>query len=336
MLLGLFYLMAVYMHYYCLMAAFWSGAVLLGTLWARRNPAWRALAATGVLVMLLFLPWTFILILQARMVRQDYWIPPASGSLLLSCYAQPVGGFFVRYPCTYALIGIFGGLTIASIWQWCASPKSQTAFPLVLSLWVFNATLLSAAVVSHVFKPILYPRYVMCVAPLLAIPPMLGLERLRRGWLQATALAGALFCGGYIVVAESNFSFGPYQQALQRLARAHPEVRKVLHLTEITANPFAEYGRGGSWNQAYLRNARSSWYSNMAALDELRTIRDLNDWVKPGEPFCLVVFENLPLNRENVDLVLSQCRTTATEEVADEKPYSGVKLKLYVLMRNVR
>ena len=71
----------------------------------------------------------------------------------------------------------------------------------------------------------------------------------------------------------------------------------------------------------------------MDALDNFPPIRELDNWVKPGETFCLVVFENLPLNRENVDLVLSQCRTTAVEEVADEKPYSGVKLKLYVLAK---
>ncbi len=333
-LLGLFCLMAAYTHYYCLFAAFWSVMALLVWFWTKRNPAWRSVAAMGVLVLLLFLPWMFTLFSQARMVRQDFWVPPASWSMLLACYTQPFGGFFWPYPLTYALAGIFGALTIVSIWQWFASHNRETAFPLGLSLVVFNGTLLTAAVVSHLFKPILYFRYVMTVAPLLTIAPMLALVGWRRRWLQAIVLAIALGCGGYIVTAESNFSFGPYQQALQRLAKAHPEVKKVLHLTEHTASPFAEYGRGGSWDQAYLRNARSSWYSNMEAMDELTPIQDLNDWVKPGETFCLVVFENIPLNLANVDLVLNQCRTIAVEEVADGKPYPGMKLKLYVLTRN--
>ena len=125
---------------------------------------------------------------------------------------------------------------------------------------------------------------------------------------------------------------------LWRPILAYRPVSSPEHHRSLAVVPLIRYQRydGGSWNQAYLRNARSSWYSNMVALDELSSIRDLNDWVKPGEPFCLVVFEKLPLNKENVELVLSQCRTTATEEVADEKPYSGVKLKLYVLMRNAR
>ena len=333
-LLGLFCLMAVYTHYYCLFAAFWSAMALLVWFWRKRDPAWRSVAAMGVLVLLLFLPWMSVLYSQARMVRQDFWIPPASWSMLLTCYTQPFGGFFWPYPLTYTLAGIFGALTLVSIWQGFASRNRATAFPLGLSLVVFNGTLLTAAVVSHLFKPILYFRYVMTVAPLLAIAPMLALVGWRRSWLRAMVLAGALGCGAYIVTAESNFSFGPYQQAIQRLAKTHPEVKKVLHLSEHTASPFAEYGRGGSWDQAYLRNAGSSWYSNMEAMDGLTPIQDLNDWVKPGEVFCMVIFEGVPLNMANLDLVLNQCRTIAVEEVADGKPYPGIKLKLYVLARN--
>jgi hypothetical protein len=47
---------------------------------------------------------------------------------------------------------------------------------------------------------------------------------------------------------------------------------------------------------------------------------------------CYMVSRRV-FGRENVDLVLNQCRTTAVEVVADEKPYSGVKLRLHVLMR---
>ena len=332
--LGLFCLMAVYTHYYCLFAAFWSGMALLVWFWTKRDPAWRPVAAMGGLVLLLFLPWMSTLFSQAQTIRQDFWVPPPSWSVLLACYMQPFGGFFWTYPLTYALAGIFGALTIASIWQWFASRNRETAFPLGLSLVVFNGTLLTATVASCLFKPILYPRYVMTVAPLLTIAPMLALMGWRRRWLQAIVLVVALSCGGYVVTAESHFSFGPYQQALQRLAQAHPEVKKVLHLTELTASPFAEYGRGGNLDQAYLRNAQSSWYSNMEAMDNLTRIPDLNAWVKPGETFCLVIFENVPLNLVNLDLVVNQCRTIAVEEVADAKPYPGIKLKLYVLTRN--
>jgi hypothetical protein len=50
-------------------------------------------------------------------------------------------------------------------------------------------------------KPILYPRYVMTVAPLLLIPPLLVLTSWRRTWLKARVLGGMVYCGGFVVLA---------------------------------------------------------------------------------------------------------------------------------------
>ena len=96
----------------------------------------------------------------------------------------------------------------------------------------------------------------------------------------------------------------------------------------------AEYGRGGPWSQGYFKNDQSSWYSNREAMDGMTPLKRLSDWVKREEIFCLVVFDKLPLNRANIDLLLAQCQTLAVADVVDEKPYSGVKLKLYILSYN--
>jgi len=333
-LLGLFSLMAAYIHYYCLIAAFWSGLALLAICFAKRLPAWRAVAVMGAAVFLLFLPWLFVLLSQARAVHKDYWIPAVSWSTLLTCYAQPFGGLFRLYPHSYVLLAIIGVLTTASVCRWAFSSNSEHQVPLGLSLLVFNATILTAATMSLLVKPILYPRYVMTVAPLLLIPPLLALTSWRRTWLKALVLGGIVYCGGFVVLAESTFSWGPYQQALRQLSKAHPEVRKILHVTELTAGPLAEYGRGGPWSQGYFKNDQSSWYSNMEALDGMTPLKRLSDWVKRDEIFCLVVFDKLPLNRANIDLLLAQCQTLAVDDVVDEKPYSGAKLKLYILSYN--
>jgi hypothetical protein len=333
-LLGLFSLMAAYIHYYCLIAAFWSGLALLAICFAKRLPAWRAVAVMGAAVFLLFLPWFVVLLSQARAVHKDYWIPAVSWSTLLTCYAQPSGGLFRFYPHSYVLLAIIGVLTIAAVCRWALSPNSEHQVPLGLSLLVFNATILTAVTVSLLVKPILYPRYVMTVAPLPLIPPLLALTSWRRTWLKALVLGGIVYCGGFVVLAESTFSWGPYQQALRQLSKAHPEVRKILHVAELTAGPLAEYGRGGPWSQGYFKNDQSSWYSNMEALDGMTPLKRLSDWVKREEIFCLVVFDKLPLNRANIDLLLAQCHTLAVDDVVDEKPYSGMKLKLYILRYN--
>jgi len=77
----------------------------------------------------------------------------------------------------------------------------------------------------------------------------------------------------------------------------------------------AEYGRGGPWSQGYFKNDQSSWYSNREAMDGMTPLKRLSDWVKREEIFCLVVFDKLPLNRANIDLLLAQCQTLAVADL---------------------
>ncbi len=330
-MLGLFSLLAAYLHYYCLMAAFWTDLALLILLVARKHPAWRSVAAMGAVVFVLYLPWLIVLHAQAQAVHRNYWIPAVSWPTVWACYAQPFGGFYWLYPQSYVMLAVIAALTIAAVMRWASFRQRGDHVALGLSLLVGNATILTAAVVSLLLKPVLYPRYIMTIAPLVLIPPVLLLTSWNRSWLKAAVLGGLLGCGGFLVFTESGFSWGPYRQALRHLSTAHPEVQKLLHVAETTAAPFDEYGRGGPWHQAYLNNDRSGWYANMQALDGMVPCRRLGDWVGRDETFCLVEFVNLPVNRENIDLLLAQCRTLAVDEIADEKGYPGIKLKLHIL-----
>jgi hypothetical protein len=329
--LGLFSLMAAYLHYYCLIAAFWTGLVVMLYLFAIKNRAWRSMAAMGGAVFVLFLPWLVILLSQAQAVRKDYWIPALSWPTLLACYAQPFGGNFRFYIHSFVMLAVIYGLTIASVCWAALSAKNENKLPLGLSLIVFHSTLLTVVGVSLLMKPILVPRYLMSLMPLLMVPPAVALLGWKLNWLKAIVFGGVLFCGTFIVFSESRFSYGPYRQSLDHLSKARPEARKIVHLTEVTAGPFYEYGRGGPWSQYYLKNNKSSWYSNMDAFEGMAGIKSLDAILQKDETFCLVVFDKLPLNQENIGLVLSQCQTVAVDEVVDEKPYSGVKMKLYIL-----
>lgn len=171
----------------------------------------------------------------------------------------------------------------------------------------------------------------MAVAPLLMVPPVVLMARWRAQWLAMAVTAGFLACGLFVVYSESSFSFGPNQLAVRTLARTHPEVVKVLHLNEVTGGPFAEYGRGGPWKQYYLNNAGTSWYSNMAAFDDMVPVKDLGEMVKDGEVFCVVEFAVFSLNGQNMRLIASRSETLAVEEIRDEKSHGGVVLKLNIL-----
>lgn len=329
--LGVFSTAAAYTHYYSLIAAFWINLSLLLYLAAKRHPAWRGVVVMGTAVFLLFLPWSFVFLSQAKTIREDFWIPPLSWATVLGCYIQPFGGFYRLYDLSWPLGLTIYGLTLASAAGVLFSRKQGDHLPLIFALVGFHATILTAAVASLCFRPVLYGRYVMTIAPLLMVPPVILLLRWRSQWPRLALLAGSLGCGLFIVFSESSFSFGPNQLALRSLSQTHPEVRKILHLNELTAGPLAEYGRGGPWKQYYLKNEGTSWYSNLDAFDALTPVRSLQEMVEPGEVFCLAEFVGVPLNGQNMDLVSSQCVPIAGEEIQDDKPYPGIRLNLHLL-----
>ncbi len=329
--LGLLSVAAAYTHYYSLLAAFWIDLSLLLWLAAKRHRAWRGVAVMGFAVLLLFLPWIVVFLAQAKTIHGDFWIPPVSWGTVLAGYVQPFGGLYRLYDLSWAMaFGVYG-LTLASVVVALITRKHGDHPALVFALIGFHATFVTAVAASLWFRPVLYGRYLTTIAPLLMVPLVVLMLRWRPRWPRVVLLAGLLAGGLFIVLSESAFSFGPNQLALRSLARTHPEVRKILHLNELTAGPLAEYGRGGPWKQYYLKNEGTSWYSNLEAFDGLAAVRNLGEMVERGEIFCLAEFVGYPLNGRNMELVASQCGPVAVEEIHDDKPYPGVRLRLHIL-----
>lgn len=329
--LGLFSAMAVYTHYFSLIAAFWIDAALLLHLLAKGDRAWRRVAAMGCAVFVLYLPWLLALREQAATVQRDFWIPPITWASVADCYVKPCGGFYVMYDASWPIVALLVALTLLSIPVVLASDTREDRLALGFALVGFHATIITAAAVSLWFRPVLYPRYVMTIAPLLVIPPVFVLLRMRHVVARWGVVGVMLACGLFIVFSESAFSFGPYRLALRALAREHPEVGKIVHVNEVTAGPFSEYGRGGPWAQFYLRNDGTSWYSNMEILDTVTAVPDLDAMAVPGEVVCLVEFVGLPLNGQNLDRTKARCDVIAIRDVYDDKPYAGVLLRLHIL-----
>lgn len=330
--LGLASAAAAYTHYYCLAAAFWIDAALLVSLVMARDPAWRRVALMGVVVAVAYVPWGFVLAAQADTVHRDFWIPPVTWDAALACGLSPFGGFYRFYPVSKGMaVVVYGCALVASVVALLS--RSRDHRPLIFALVGFHATVATALVVSFVFRPVLYPRYLAAIAPLLMVPPVLVLMRWRAVWPRTLVLAAALACGLSVVVGESTFSFGPNAAALEQLRRKHPDVTKVLHVNEVTAGPLAEYGRGGPWKQYYVAGEGTSWYSNMAAFDALTAIRALDEGVAIGETFCLVEFAGLPLNVHSFETIVAQSEILAVEDVPDLKAPGGILLKLRLLRR---
>jgi len=71
--------------------------------------------------------------------------------------------------------------------------------------------------------------------------------------------------------------------------------------------------------------------SNVDAFREVHQYNQPNEFLKSGEVFCAVKFHNLELNKENLDLVISESELIKTNTVSDNKFKNGIMMQLYIL-----
>ena len=71
--------------------------------------------------------------------------------------------------------------------------------------------------------------------------------------------------------------------------------------------------------------------SNVDAFPEVHQFNQPGEFLEPGEEFCTVRFHNLELNKENLDLVLSESELIKIDTVRDNKLKNGIFIQLYLL-----
>jgi 4-amino-4-deoxy-L-arabinose transferase-like glycosyltransferase len=331
--LGLFSLMAAYTHYYCLMAAFWSNVFVLIYLLVNRKLAWRAHLLMGMAVLVCSLPWLSVLLGQVKSAHNDFWIPETTLWTVLSCYLYPFAQkiYLPVSAATYWLTAIVYGLSVMAIYNIFISGKDDRKPALGLSLFIFNATILSWVVISITFKPLLFPRYIMGVVTMIMVPPALFLSHGNMKWLKAVLSGIVLLLGVYLYITGSYFSFGPYKQSAEYLADKHPEVKKMVYFHEILPGPLMEYNKNRQLEHYWLKNENTAVYTNMDVFDGLRAFNKLDDILEKDDLFCVADFQNSPLNKVNFDLILSQSQKMNVKEVVDDKTQYGTKILLYIL-----
>jgi len=207
--------------------------------------------------------------------------------------------------------------------------KSFSEYRLVLwlSLVIFLGTLLVVTIISLFSQPILSTRYVMTIVIMLVIPPTILLIQMKIKWLKIILIPVILFLGIRISVSNFYFSYGPYKQTIEYISATYPEIRKILHITEVTAGPMPEY-TGTSGLSHYWLKAKMS---NVDAFPEVHQYNQPGEFLQSGEEFCAVRFHNLELNKENLDLVLSESELIKTDTVSDNKLKNGIMIQVYLL-----
>ena len=140
-------------------------------------------------------------------------------------------------------------------------------------------------------------------------------------------IATILLLGVRTSISNFGFSYGPYKQTIEYLSSAYPEIRKILHITEVTAGPLVEYSGNSGLSHYWLK----AEMSNVDAFTEVQQYNLPEEFLQPGDEFCAVRFHNLELNQENLDLVLSESELIKKDTVFDSKVENGIFIQLYLL-----
>jgi 4-amino-4-deoxy-L-arabinose transferase-like glycosyltransferase len=89
LLLFIFTMIAMYIHYYSMVAALVANMYVFMHLLRTKNKKWLHHLLSFLFAGLLFLPWLPMFIIQVKRVQHAYWVPEVSLTTILHCFAIP-------------------------------------------------------------------------------------------------------------------------------------------------------------------------------------------------------------------------------------------------------
>ncbi|MFC2138750.1 glycosyltransferase family 39 protein [Bacteroidota bacterium] len=327
LLLFVFTAAAMYIHYYSMVAAFVANAFVFIYLLLTKNKKWVHHLYSLILAAILFLPWFSMFVVQFKKVQHAFWAPAVDFNTILSCFTVPFSEQYWTTSLSIALMISMYSLMIFAIYRSFTKSFSEYRIAFWLALSIFMGTLLVVTIISLFSSPILYFRYVMTIVTMLIVPHTILFISMKTKLLKMVLLAVILFLGIRVSISTFYFSWGPYKQTIDYIAKTYPDIHKVLHITEITAGPMVEYN-GKSGLSHYWLKAKMS---NVDAFPEVHQFKQPEEFLQKGEVFCAVQFNNLELNKENLDLAISESELIKTDTVKDNKVENGIRILVYLL-----
>ncbi len=332
-LLGIFSLMALYTHYYCIIAAFWANVFVFSFLFIYKKTYWKSHLIMCLLLVVLFLPWLFILFKHVSAANEEFWIPQPSFTTFFQCYSIPFAKKFTLLTSSYILVGVIYVITVLSIYMVLKKTKKGDVLRIALglSMVIYNATILTALFISLFSQSILYFRYVMTMVSMLFIPIAIFLVILNIQWLKYGLLSLIFSLCFYISIKATYFSFGPYNQAITHLENTHPDIDKIIYQSEISLAPMLHYSKSENVKHYWLENDSSIYFTNLKVFDELQFINSLNEMLHHGDTFCFVGIYGVPLNLENANLILTGNKLVSADTIIDKKDPTAMQIILSYL-----
>ena len=323
----IFTVTAMYIHYYSTIAALMANLFVFLQHIITKNRKWRIHFLSLIVAAFLFLPWVFMFIVQIKRVQGAFWAPEVSFATILSCFTIPFTEQFWTSGYSRNMTILMYALIVLSLILSFTKSFSEYRSALWLSVFIFVGTLFCAGIISLFSQPILYSRYVAVIVTMLIVPVTILLTRMKIKLLRLVLIPLILYLGVHISLSAYSFSYGPYKQTAEYIAHTYPEITKLIHITEVTAGPLAEYNVNPGLTHYWLK----ADMSNVDAFPEIHQFSQPAEFLQTGEEFCVVRFHNLELNIKNLDLVLSESELVKKDTVFDNKFPNGIFMQLYLL-----
>ena len=327
---GLASLAAAYLHYYGLMAAFFTHLFILLWIFFKKRAYLKAYIFAGGAVLAGYLPWLAIFIKQIKDTARAFWIPPVNTQAILESFHTPFA-YKYFFPDTYPVMSaallfslamIISGIIIAKM----KKRESELMFSLFL-LFVNLCALITPIVISRILTPVFLPRYTIVYAGLFLLLLSSGISLLPAKPLQLTAVGifallnaftikdvytqqfngpikemsidhqGEIQPGDLIITSDS-FSMGPMLYYFPEAVHYH-SVNDTESQWERIFIPFADHLQDEDNLDELLSAHQSFWYitSNAGFSKNVRTILKAKDgWEETiesktySDPFSLFAF----------------------------------------------
>jgi uncharacterized protein (DUF2141 family) len=188
---GLTTLTAAYLHYYGLIAAFFTHLYVAVWLLLRQRERLKAELLPGALVLVAYLPWLIVFVKQTMSAHKAFWLGPVSIMSVVLAFLQPFAykEFYPNGPPAAGLAFLVSLVLIVSGVVIAKKKRAEKEWSLSLFLlFVYLGVVVTTLIVSLVLAPIFYSRYLLVCVGLFLLLVSLGISQLPAKYLQPAAV----------------------------------------------------------------------------------------------------------------------------------------------------
>lgn len=275
----LFTLLAMYVHIYALLGAFFVGLYsLLYALIVHRDRLLACIIVLGTSAVA-FVPWLFVLYGQFQRASEGFWIPPLDQKAMMEALAFPFGLKFHTPDVAAATAGILLVASVGGIFM--AMRKSKTYALATVCLAAFFSTIGLMFLMSWLVRPFVIGRYMLPLTGLLLAAGAFGLAQLRRVFVVHAGVIILVCEIPLLVSVYSNRYNGPMTEIVTYMDAHLQPGDVIVHTEEHSMVSFAYYFPETT-NVIYLR-PESIIYMDPTVFPNLRIVTDIQDLDTGGD-----------------------------------------------------